>query len=72
MRQDEAAELAVTAVEELLDRIGVAHRLRDYGLTRDRLGLAADLSWAQIDDFLESNARPFGRRDVEDILGAAL
>ena len=69
--EDEAAALSVDAVEGLLDRVGVAHRLRDYGLQRDQLGAVADLSWGQIDDFLESNARPFGRRDVEDILGAA-
>jgi hypothetical protein len=31
----------------------------------------ADLSWDQIDDFLESNARPFGRQDVESILADA-
>ena len=41
------------------------------GCRRDQLGAVAELSWGQIDDFLESNARPFGRRDVEDILGAA-
>ena len=69
--EDEAAALSVDAVEDLLDRIGVAHRLRDYGLQRDQLGAVADLSWGQIDDFLESNARPFGRRDVEDILADA-
>jgi alcohol dehydrogenase len=69
--EDEAAALSVDAIEGLLDRIGVAHRLRDYGLQRDQLDAVADLSWGQIDDFLESNARPFGRRDVEVILAAA-
>ena len=71
MQEQEAAALSVAAVEDLLDRIGVAHRLRDYGLRRDQLDAVVDLSWGQIDDFLESNARPFGRRDVEDILGDA-
>ena len=42
--EDEAAALSVDAVEGLLDRIGVAHRLRDYGLQRDQLGAVADLS----------------------------
>jgi alcohol dehydrogenase class IV len=68
MRENEAAALSVVAVEQLLDGIGVAHRLRDYGLQREQVGAVADLSWGQIDDFLESNARPFGRQDVVDIL----
>ena len=51
--------------------LGVAHRLRDYGLLRDQIPEVADLSWDQIDDFLESNARPFGRQDVESILADA-
>ena len=71
MREHDAAALSVTAVEDLLVRVGVAHRLRDYGLRRDQLGAVASLSWGQIDDFLESNARSFGRRDVEEILGDA-
>lgn len=66
-----AARHSVVAVEELLDRVAVAHRLRDYGLRRDQIGAVADLSWGQIDDFLESNARPFGREDVETILNEA-
>jgi alcohol dehydrogenase class IV len=49
----------------------VTHRLRDYGLGRDQIGGVADLAWGQIDDFLESNARPFGRDDVETILNDA-
>ncbi len=65
------ARLSVVAVEELLDSVGVAHRLRDYGLAREQIGEVADLAWAQIDDFLESNARPFGRAEVEGILGEA-
>ncbi len=64
----DAAALAVTAVEDLLDGLGVAHRLRDYGLRRDQIPTVADLSWGQIDDFLESNARPFGRQEIEGIL----
>jgi len=71
MSEQTAAALSVAAVEDLLDRVGVAHRLRDYGLTREQLGDVAELSWGQIGDFLESNARPFGRRDVEDILDDA-
>ena len=67
-----AGALAVEAVEDLLDRAGVAHRLRDYGLLRDQIPRVADLSWGQIDDFLESNARPFGRQDVESILADAV
>jgi alcohol dehydrogenase class IV len=62
------ARLSVVAVEELLDSVGVAHRLRDYGLGREQITEVADLSWGQIGDFLESNARPFGRAEVEDIL----
>lgn len=65
------ARLSVVAVEELLDSVGVAHRLRDYGLARERIPEVADLSWGQIGDFLESNARPFGRAEVEDILSDA-
>lgn len=71
MLENEAAVLSVAAVEALLDGIGVAHRLRDYGLQREQLGAVADLSWGQIDDFLESNARPFRRQDVKDILDDA-
>ena len=66
-----AGALAVEAVEDLLDRLDVAHRLRDYGLRRDQIPEVADLSWGQMDDFLESNARPFGRQDVETILADA-
>ena len=66
-----AARLSVVAVEELLDSIGVAHRLRDYGLRHEQIAEVADLSWGQIDDFLASNARPFGRADVTDILNDA-
>ena len=71
MLENEAAVLSVAAVEALLDGIGVAHRLRDYGLQREQLGAVADLSWGQIHDFLESNARPFRRQDVKDILDDA-
>ncbi len=71
MSEQTAAARSVAAVEDLLDRIGVAHRLRDYGLEREQLGTVAELSWGQIGDFLESNARPFGRREVEEILGDA-
>jgi alcohol dehydrogenase class IV len=71
MSEQTAAALSVAAVEDLLDRVGVAHRLRDYGLTREQLDAVAELSWGQIGDFLESNARPFGRRDVGDILDVA-
>ena len=67
----EAAALSIDAVDELLDRVGVAHRLRDYGLAREQIGEVAELSWGQIDDFLASNARPFGRPDVADILDDA-
>lgn len=66
-----AARLSVVAVEALLDRVGVAHRLRDYGLRRERIAEVAGHSWSQIDDFLDSNARPFGRADVEAILNDA-
>ena len=65
---DAAAALSVAAVEGLLDRVGAAHRLRDYGLRPDQIPHVAELSWGQIEDFLESNARPFGREDVESIL----
>jgi alcohol dehydrogenase class IV len=71
MSEQTAAALSVAAVEDLLDRVGVGHRLRDYGLTREQLDAVAELSWGQIGDFLKSNARPFGRRDVEDILDDA-
>jgi alcohol dehydrogenase class IV len=64
----DAGALAVEAAEDLLNRVGVPHRLRDHGMRREQIPAVADLSWEQIDDFLESNARPFGRRDVEDIL----
>jgi alcohol dehydrogenase len=67
----DAGVVAVAAAEDLLERVGVPHRLRDHGLRREQIPAVADLSWGQIDDFLESNARPFGRRDVEDILADA-
>ena len=53
----EAARLSIVAVEQLLDSIGVAHRLRDYGLRREDIPKVVELSWSQIDDFLGSNAR---------------
>jgi alcohol dehydrogenase len=68
----EAAELAVNAVEDLLDAVGVAHTVTAYGLGEDQIEAAADISWSQIEDFLDSNARPFGRQDVADILRASL
>jgi alcohol dehydrogenase class IV len=64
----EAARLSIVAVEQLLDRIGMAHRLRDYGLGREDIAKVVELSWGQIEDFLASNARPFGRQAVADIL----
>lgn len=67
-----AAELSVEAVEELLDAVHVAHTASAYGLTEDDVEAAADISWSQMEDFLESNARPFGRQDVADILRASL
>jgi alcohol dehydrogenase class IV len=68
LSEGEAAESAVEATVDLLDGIGVAHRLRDCGLTREQISEVADLSWGQCDDSLESNARPFGRVAVETIL----
>ncbi len=64
----EAARLSIVAVEQLLDRIGMAHRLRDYGLRREDIAKVVELSWGQIDDFLGSNARALGKQDVADIL----
>jgi alcohol dehydrogenase class IV len=68
----EAAERAVQAVEELLDAIDVAHTVSSYGLREDDIEAAADISWGQIEDFLDSNARPLGRQDVADIIRASL
>ena len=67
----EAARLSIVAVEQLLDHIGMAHRLRDYGLRREDIPKVVELSWSQIDDFLGSNARAFGKQDVAEILDDA-
>jgi alcohol dehydrogenase class IV len=68
----QAAALSVVAVEELLDAIDVPHTLGAHGLRREDIEKVADLSWSQIEDFLDTNPRTFGRQDVVDILIAAL
>jgi alcohol dehydrogenase class IV len=65
----EGAEASVVAVEGLLDSIGVAHRLRDYGLAEDDLdGLLDETYEPAAEDFLVSNARFFNREDAATIL----
>ena len=68
----QAAELGVVAVEGLLDAVGVPHTVSTHGLRREDVQRVADLSWSQIGDFLDTNARPFTRQDVVDMLNAAL
>jgi alcohol dehydrogenase class IV len=67
----QAAELAAVAVEGLLDAVGVPHTVSAHGLRREDVQRVADLSWSQIEDFLDTNPRTLGRQDVVDIVTAA-
>lgn len=65
------ARLAATAVEELLDSLGVACRLSHCGLRREQLPRVADLAWQHAGMLSASGESPLGRREVEDLLGEA-
>jgi alcohol dehydrogenase class IV len=70
LRDEEAAEQAVAAVERLRDDIGVPRRLRDLGVTLDQLRPFAEKAFA-IRRVLRVNPRPASVEDLEGILRAA-
>jgi alcohol dehydrogenase class IV len=70
LREEEAAERAVAAVERLRDDIGVPRRLRDLGVTLDQLRPFAEKAFA-IRRVMRVNPRPASVEDLEGILRAA-
>lgn len=67
---EQAAERGVTAVRELVTRIGVPLHLRAFGVTEQDLGPIIDESLTQ--SSLHHNPRKLGAEDVRAILLAAL
>lgn len=71
----EAADLAADAVEELLDRIGVSCKLRDYGFKEDKLDSLAEECLATAKElelaFYIPNPKDLTVEDVKSILHAA-
>ncbi len=66
----EAAEAAITAVEQLRRDIGIPLRLRDIGVTESQLRPLAEKAFA-IQRILRVNPRPVTVDDLEGILRAA-
>jgi alcohol dehydrogenase class IV len=68
----EGAEMAVEAVERLLDTLNISYRLRDYGIEKEALpGLAEAAMKGAKDGFLPYNPRDFNAVDVKAIFEAA-
>ncbi len=67
----DAAETAITAVEQLRQDIGIPLRLRDIGITESQLRPFAEKAFA-IKRILRVNPRPVTVEDLEGILRAAL
>ncbi len=66
----DAAETAITAVEQLRRDIGIPLRLRDIGITESQLRLLAEKAFA-IKRILRVNPRPVTVEDLEGILRTA-
>jgi alcohol dehydrogenase class IV len=66
----DAAETAITAVEQLRQDIGIPLRLRDIGITESQLRPLAEKAFA-IKRILRVNPRPVTEEDLEGILRAA-
>lgn len=66
----EAAELAVEAVQEILDAVAVSYRLRDYGASEDDLPKLAEETM-EVAAFFDANPRNFSEDDVRAIYQAA-
>ncbi len=66
----DAAETAITAVEQLRQDIGIPLRLRDIGITESQLRPLAEKAFA-IKRILRVNPRPVTVEDLESILRAA-
>jgi alcohol dehydrogenase class IV len=66
----DAAETAITAVEQLRRDIGIPLRLRDIGITESQLRPLAEKAFA-IKRILRVNPRPVTEEDLEAILRAA-
>jgi len=66
----EAAEMAVEAVEEVLDSVEVSYQLRDYGAAEEDLAALAGETM-EMAPFFESNPRDFNEDDVNAIYHAA-
>lgn len=66
----EAAEMAVEAVEDVLDSVEVSYQLRDYGAAEEDLAALAEETM-EMAAFFESNPRDFNEDDVKAIYYAA-
>ncbi len=71
LKEDEAAERAITSVEKLQKDIGIPQRLRDLGCQENQLAEFAEKAVA-IKRILRVNPRPATAKDVEAIYRAAL
>jgi alcohol dehydrogenase class IV len=71
MSEDESAEQAIAAVEQLKRDIGIPHRIRDIGGTANQLPTFAEKSFA-IKRLLWINPRRASQADLLGILQAAL
>ena len=67
----EAAELAVEAVEDILDSVEVSYQLRDYGAEEEDLPALAEETM-EMAAFFDANPRDFTEDDINAIYQAAL
>jgi alcohol dehydrogenase class IV len=70
LKEEDAAERAITAVERLRADIGIPTRLRDIGVKQEQLAGFAEKA-ANIKRLLRVNPRPATAKDLEGILQAA-
>jgi alcohol dehydrogenase class IV len=70
LTEEQAADLAIEAVDKLRADIGVPARLRELGLARDQVRVMAEKA-AQIRRILRVNPRPATLSEMEEILNGA-
>jgi alcohol dehydrogenase class IV len=70
LSEDEAAELAITAVDRLRADVGVPARLREFGAKEHQLAGFAEKAFG-IKRLMRVNPRPATQQDLEGILRAA-
>jgi alcohol dehydrogenase class IV len=70
LSDEQAAQLAITAVERLRRQIGIPERLRDWGAAEDQLATFAEQAFA-LQRLRRINPRPSTREDLVAILRAA-